>query len=164
MWSHSENTSYHRTWDSLILTSATQHKVAESCETTIPFFLWHLHHIGTNQKQNVSASLIPSECTVVFLLITKLSYTGSLSCGLLYRFDRIKFYRHIMRNVILIRADGLERIKHSSGATQDTSVVFHQHIRANHNVHPSTRITISDKLNSMMLNSRNSAARFLDTD
>jgi hypothetical protein len=121
--------------------------------------------IDTNQKQNVPASLIPSECTVVLLLITKLSYTGSLSCGLLYKFDRIKFCRHIMRNVILIRADGLERIKHSSGATQNTSVVFHQHIRANHNsLHPSTRIIISDKLNAMTLNSRNSAARVLDTD
>jgi len=70
-----------------------------------------------------------------------------------------------MRNLRLICEDRVERIKHSRGTTQDTSVVFHQHVTANHiNVHQNTRIIISDKRNAMTLNSRNRAARNQDTD
>jgi hypothetical protein len=65
----------------------------------------------------------------------------------------------------LVVEDRVERIKHSRGTTQYTSVVLHQHVTANHNkVHQSTRIIISDKWNAMTLNSLNRAARNLDTD
>jgi hypothetical protein len=96
-------TSYHRnirlirTWHSLTLKSATHHQVAGSCEATMPYFLRHRHYIDTNQKQNALTALIPSGCTVVFLLITKFCYTGILSCSLLYKFHRIKIRHLIMR-------------------------------------------------------------------
>jgi hypothetical protein len=95
VWAHSETTSYRRnirlirTWHSPTLSSATHQPVAGSCVVTMPCFLRHLHLIDTNQKQNASAALIPSGCTVVFLRITKLCYTGTLSGSLHYRFDSL---------------------------------------------------------------------------